>query len=310
MPALINRKLNMGLTVFAVGVSLYQFIVLPVLLLPAHPLWLFSLIPCCLLSNSLWYLMHEAFHRNLHPDARANEAAGRLLAILFGAPYRVVKFGHLMHHRFNGSLVERPDLYDPARLSAAAAARRYYWGLCLGLYVKELLSGVLFCLLPQRFLAVVLSWLIAGDETAARELREAAGAQLAKRETRRAIRVDGLATCVLLAVSVACYGAFWYVVPLILLLRGFLISFANNVPHYGTSTTDVNHALNVRLSRVTSAFYLHFNYHRVHHQDPRLPWTALPEAFERSGETFDVDLASAALRQFGGPRPLGAASGA
>lgn len=310
MTALINRRLNMRLTVFAVGMNLYQFILLPVFFLPAHPLSLLSLFPCCLLSNSLWYLMHEAFHRNLHPDVGTNEAAGRLLSIFFGAPYRVVKFGHLMHHRFNGSPVERPDLYDPARMSAESAALRYYWGLCVGLYVEELLSGVLFCVLPQRFFAVVLSGLLKGDDAAAREMRESAAALLARRETRRAIRADGIATVVLLAASVACYGHFWFVVPLILMLRGFLISLANNIPHYGTANDDVRYALNVRLSRVMSAFYLHFNYHRVHHHDPRLPWTALPEAFQRSGETFDVGLSSAALRQFKGPSPLRAASDA
>ena len=48
---------------------------------------------------------------------------------------------------------------------------------------------------------------------------------------RRAIRGDGVATGILLAFSFACYGAFWYVVLLILLLRGFLISLANNIPH-------------------------------------------------------------------------------
>ena len=302
MSAVINRKLNLALTALAVLVNLNQFILLPVFLLPAHPLWLWSLLPCCLLSNSLWYLMHEAFHQNLHPNTRINEVAGHLLAIFFGAPYYVVKFGHLMHHRFNGALVDRPDLYDPARTRAGAAALRYYGGLCLGLYLEELLSSLL-CLLPQHYRARLLHRLIRGDEASARELRAAADAQLARCATLRGIRLDGLAIGVLLAVSIACYGTFWHVVPLMLLLRGFLISFANNIPHYGTGNDDVYHALNVRLSHVLSFFYLHFNYHRVHHHNPRLPWTALPEAFHRSGETFDAGLVSAALRQLKGPKP-------
>jgi sterol desaturase/sphingolipid hydroxylase (fatty acid hydroxylase superfamily) len=49
---------------------------------------------------------------------------------------------------------------------------------------------------------------------------------------------------------------------------------------------------------------LHFNYHRVHHHDPRLPWTALPGAFRRSDETFDASLLAAAIVQFRGPRPM------
>jgi fatty acid desaturase len=300
-PESINVGLNVALVAFAVLVNVYQFLLLPLFLRPT-PVRLITLIPCIVLSNPLWYLTHESFHGNLHPDPRINETAGRLLSILFGAPYRVLRFGHLMHHRFNGALIDRSDLYDPGKRTILAARAGYFWELCIGLYAAEMVSTLLF-LLPERHIAGALNRLISGDDRATKEIRASALIQLTKREAVRAIRTDGIAAWALLVMSLILYGSFWYVLPLLVIARGFLISFANNIPHYGTSPDDVKYALNIRLSRLASLLYLHFNYHRVHHQDPRLPWTALPTAFRRSGEGFDVSLPAAALAQFKGPIP-------
>ncbi len=59
------------------------------------------------------------------------------------------------------------------------------------------------------------------------------------------------------------------------------------------------------MPRPLEALYLNFNYHRVHHYDPRIPWTALPSAFRASGESFDTPLPSAAFAQLRGPLPRG-----
>jgi fatty acid desaturase len=175
-------------------------------------------------------------------------------------------------------------------------------GIVHRLYVVEMLSVVLFCL-PGSRIEGALGRLIAGEDETAKEIRRSALSQLAKKEAVAAIRTDGAAAWALLVASFLCYGSFWYVVPLLVLARGFLISFANNIPHYGTSPADVKYALNIRLSGPVSIFYLHFNYHRVHHHDPRLPWTSLPVKFRASGEGFDASLPAAAFAQFRGPAP-------
>jgi len=128
----VNVRLNVLLIVAAVLVNVYQFLLLPLLFLPAASVWLITLLPCIVLSNPLWYLTHEAFHGNLHAEPAVNDKAGRLLSVLFGAPYRVIRFGHLMHHRFNGAPIDRPDLFDPEKTSIQAARLRYLWELCIG----------------------------------------------------------------------------------------------------------------------------------------------------------------------------------
>ena len=301
LPA-INVRLNSVLIASAALVNLHQFVLLPAVLLPMSRLWLITLLPCALLSNSLWYLMHEAFHRNLHPDLRVNEAAGRTLSVLFGAPYHVVRFGHLMHHRFNGAPVDRPDLYDARTTTRAASALRYYWGLFAGLYLSELLTCLLF-LLPKALLGRLIGRLAASGDAASREITAFARKQLLNDTVLRSIRIDGLAACAVIAATVVLYGPAWPAILFILLARAFFISFANNLPHYGTSPDDVRYGLNIRLPRPLASLLLNFNYHRVHHHDPLLPWTALPPAFRSSGDSFDAPLFDAAIAQFRGPIP-------
>jgi fatty acid desaturase len=82
-----------------------------------------TLVPLALASNPLWSLIHETIHDSFDPGARVNRAAGRALAIAFGSPWRILRTGHLLHHRFNRTALDRPDEFDPARASPARAAR-------------------------------------------------------------------------------------------------------------------------------------------------------------------------------------------
>ena len=95
-------------------VGIYQFWVLPVWLLPMDLRWGYTLIPIALLNNTYWALVHDTFHGSFSPSARANVAAGRVLAILFGAPFHLLRLGHLLHHGFNRTERETIEVYDDA----------------------------------------------------------------------------------------------------------------------------------------------------------------------------------------------------
>ena len=56
----------------------------------------------------------SAIHGVLLPGRAANERLARLLAILFGVPFRAVRFAHLRHHRYNRTPWGREEIYDPA----------------------------------------------------------------------------------------------------------------------------------------------------------------------------------------------------
>ena len=95
--------------------------------------------------------------RPLPPRRGVNEAAGRVLAILFLAPFDGLRFGHLSHHALNARPSERPEFYDPAKRSGLRAAAAFYARLLGGVYLLEVASGPLG-LLPRRMLRPIVRW--------------------------------------------------------------------------------------------------------------------------------------------------------
>ena len=69
--------LNCALALFYLAVNVYQFTLLPWLLLPTARSWSWTLLPLALLSNPFWSLLHEAIHDLLHRNRRVNGFIGR-----------------------------------------------------------------------------------------------------------------------------------------------------------------------------------------------------------------------------------------
>ena len=63
-----------------------------------------------IVMNSVYATIHEAEHRMLFDDRRLNDGAGVLLALLFPAPFHLLRQGHLGHHLRNRSDDEAFDL--------------------------------------------------------------------------------------------------------------------------------------------------------------------------------------------------------
>ena len=63
--------------------------------------WQVGLLSCgfAIVGNSIYAIVHEAEHGLLHPDHRVNELLGAGMALLFPAPYHLIRQGHLGHHR-------------------------------------------------------------------------------------------------------------------------------------------------------------------------------------------------------------------
>lgn len=299
---------NAAVATILLGLNALMFVIVPLVLVPSSAWWLLVLLPCALATNSMWFLAHEAFHANLMPGKRLNEILGRALCVCLFVPFVVVRFGHLQHHRFNGALVDRPDLYDANRTWPPLAWIGYYFQLMGGFYLQEALSFLVF-LLPARLIPkAVRAGLSAHDEGSAR-IRDLAATTFAKPEIMRAARVDFVLALALHGLALWLYGPWWWAFALAVALRAFLVSFANNLPHYGTGTADVKYALNLRLPRVVNFLLLNFYCHRVHHHDPRIPWTRLPRVMREQGMEFDVGYMQAARAQFKGPIALNALNG-
>jgi fatty acid desaturase len=296
----IPHQINYSLAALHISLNLFQLFILPLFLLPRNVWWGVCIIPIAALNNPFWALIHEAIHDLLSHNPRVNLALGRALSIVFGSPFHVLRLTHLSHHKFNRSPLEKgTEIYNPREVSRLAAGVKYYVYIVCGLYLLEVSSTLLFFLPANMF------------ERMRKRVTEKGNAQekwLANKfsDTKRLreIRVDGIAICLIFALSALCYQEHWRLLVGLLLARTLLISVMDNVYHYGTLLNVTISGHNLSLPRIFSALILHFNLHRVHHTHPQIPWNSLPEAFALQSDKFDRSLWTAVLQQFFGPVPL------
>lgn len=300
----IPVPLNLALAAGFLAANAWLWIGLP-LLLPKLPTLGWSLLLVVLATTSYWSLLHEGIHAVLHPNRRVNDALSRLLAVGFPAPFAVLRFGHLKHHQFNRTAIDRSEVYDGSKNRRWRAALGYYPQLLIGLYVSEVAALLLVWLPPALLLWLARRW---PAEPGLPPLAQSIDKQLLRPGALRGMRVDSAASLVLIALGVWLYGPHGWMLLLALLGRGVLISLTDNAYHYATPLHtpggDVRHARNLRLPRPASALILHFNYHAVHHRYPALPWSALPAAAQADELHGAPSYVAALLAQLRGPIAL------
>lgn len=304
----IPAKTNLALTALCVAASLHVLFVVPLILLPIADAFALTLIPSVLMTTTNWAIMHEAFHDKLHTRRRVNNAAGRALGWLYGAPFIVLRFGHLVHHRLDGTAMERSEAYDPARTGRFLAALIYYPRLFFGMYAVAQIGTLLF-FLPRPILTPLVRGIFFGGNAEAGNVPDLAVRRLVTDGSLWQMRLDGALALAVTGLGFAAYGAHWPLLALVLIARGFLISFHDNAYHYGAplkvDTSDSRSSYDLRLPDAMSRLILNFNLHGVHHRYPALPWPALPFAFASRGEPYDGALLPAAARQLRGPVATG-----
>lgn len=293
--------MNLLLAAALSGANLWLYFGAP-LLARVHHAWLWTAAPAAVTTQMLWALLHEGFHGGLARDPRINDSAGRLLAILFGAPFRLLRFGHLVHHALNGRPGDRWDTYDPERSRPAAARIGYYVRLLCGLYLSEVASCLL-ALMPRFLLEPVVrrafyQGTLEIDGTAERAVRH-----LLRPAALAELRLDGALVLLLLAASFAAYGSLWSVLAASLGVRALVVSLFDNAFHYGAPMGETRQGYNARPPLGLSVLFLNANYHGVHHNAPDLGWRDLPRRFAADGRPYDRNVLACLARQFAGPAP-------
>lgn len=294
IPVLLNLALAAGHAL----VNLYQFFVLPLLLLPASPWWALTLFPLAALNNPFWSLIHEAIHEMFQPSRHVNRAAGRALSVFFGAPFLVLRLSHLLHHKLNRAPIEGTELFDPAKTSRSRAFVGYFSQILGGLYLLEVFSPWMF-FLPKSLLRRLERRYFRGEDLAGRLMKG-----LMRDEAVREMRVDGSVILAWVFLSALSYGTYWPWLAAALAARAFLVSFLDNVYHYATPVNDLFYARNLYLPAVLSGALLNFNLHGIHHRNPAIPWIHLRGAFRGGAGKYEGNYFSAAAAQLGGPIPL------
>ncbi len=255
-----------------IGINLFQFIGVP--LLP--PSWAWTLIPIAFTSNTLWALIHEAIHGNL------SRGFGQVLSCLFGSSFSFLKSGHLTHHVLNRT-EEQLEVLKPGE-SLWKARLRYYFFLCGGLYLVELL-------LPTALAIKIWSRTSSINQ-------DKFTFEVFKRSEKliRPITLEAIALVLFLGASATLYGKRWWLLLAILSARGFFISWLDYIYHYGNPVGNPLAANNLKLPSLLKLGILNFNLHKDHHKSPSTPW------FKLNGG-YDGSYLKAAINVWKGPIP-------
>ncbi|WP_200873888.1 fatty acid desaturase family protein [Dyella japonica] len=296
----IDLRANVALLGLIATAIVMQFVAWPFLLRQWGVATLWIAVPLALLTPTHWGLIHESIHGQLWPQRRLNEWAGRALAIAFALPYDAVRFGHLMHHRFTREPYDQPDVHHGGTPRALARIG-YYAHLLGGLYLGELVLP-LVTFLPTSWVCKLVARKLPGDDPVSRDVRRLFLGFAGNQDRRSRMRRDWMASIVLHACAFYYYGAWWPALVITMLLRGMWLSVADNLPHYDVMLDEPDRARNFRVPAVWRPVLMNHHLHRLHHQHPTLPWTALPAiaAADDGASAADAAYFRSALRQFRG----------
>ena len=289
-------RVSVLLVGFAAAALILQLFVLPLWLLPVDVAWGWLLVPLALLTTPLWSVIHESVHGTLLRDRAWNDRCGRVLAVGYGAPFALLKTGHLLHHRFSRTVRERTEVYDPATTTWRAVAPGYFARLFGGLYLAEVAS-IGLAVAPRAAWQRLARRLEAPDTVAGILLDRVSGRPL------RQFRADAAAVVVVHAASAGAFGRHAWMLGAAVLARAVLISVADNAYHYDTELDAPLEAMNLRLPGPLEWFVLAFNLHSVHHRHPGVRWHDLRATFRADGDRFHLGWFTAVSRQVRGPIP-------
>ena len=301
----IPKITNLTLAGLHCCISLFQFFVLPIYLLPRSPRWGVVLVACALTTTPLWALLHEAIHGVFNASGWVNGTVGRLLAICFGSPFHVLRLTHLSHHKFNRASTEKgTEIYDSLKVSRLRASVNYFFYIFCGLYWLEVASIFIFFVPPSVFHRMRRRLFDQGNPQ--EEAPPALG--VVRDETLvRQTHIDGLVICLILSFSAYCFGRHWLMFAALLMGRTLLVSLHDNVYHYGTPVGVAVSGHNLFMPKFFATLVLNFNLHRIHHRHPNVPWIELPDYFARQSETYDQNFLIALVNQLCGPIPISTA---
>lgn len=292
-PKSIPSGLNCLLCVIFTAIILLELFIVPSLASQYSYATAFLILLLIPINLPLWALIHEAIHKNLCFGRRVNEVLGRILCVLFGIPFSILRFGHLMHHQFNREW--ESEIFDET-YNPITATIMHYSKMLGGLYFSEVAATYILALLPADTSKKLLALIFSDSRHV-----ESATRVLLKPDNLLCIRQDCLAISLLYTAAFLTYGAHWPLVLVIICGRAFIISLMDNAYHYGTPADNSVPAKELEAPPYLRLFLLNFNHHLTHHKNPTLPWIRLAHAHAHDGRPYSQTLKTAILEQFRGP---------
>lgn len=243
-----------------------------------------------IVGNSIYSSIHEAEHGMLHPKRTVNDFLGALMALLFPAPYHLIRQGHLGHHRRNRTDEEAFDLYfdgDHAwwrKLILYGIISGFYWWLVVLSNIAVLIAPFAF---KRRFF----------------EFDRPSAAFMDALNPRYfwLIQLEAVAAIVLHGMIVYVLDIPLWKYAFVYFGFGFAWSAMQYVHHFETQRDVLNGARNLRFISWIDWIWMHHNWHLAHHQRPNVPWLYLPVLAEVESDNRE-SLVWHYLRMWRGPR--------
>lgn len=242
------------------------------------------------LMNSVYAVIHEAEHRMLFPDLRANDAAGMFMALFFPAPFHLLRQGHLGHHLRNRSDDEAFDLYFDGEHPA------WKW-----LQLYGILTGFYWLVAVLANIVVLACPFVLRKENFEFDRPSAAFMDALNPRYNTVIRIEAITILALHAGIVAGFGI--PVVNYAVMYAGFGLSWSGMqyVHHFGTTRHVLEGARNLWIWAPLDVVWLNHNWHLTHHKHPTVPWIHLPALGRRENPTRGF-LPAYYVRMWRGPR--------
>lgn len=217
------------------------------------------------LGNSIYAVVHEAEHRMLHPRREVNDLLGAAMALLFPAPYHLIRQGHIGHHQRNRSDDEAFDLYFDGE--NVFLRRLQLYGIITGAYwFMVALANVLVLVTPFLFKRKHFEF----------NRPSAAMMESLNPDHWGLIRLEALLAILLHVGIVVALGIPVLNYLIVYFGFGFSWSAMQYVHHYGTERHVLLGSRNLWIFAPLDWVWLHHNWHRTHHRHPTVPWIYLP----------------------------------
>jgi fatty acid desaturase len=242
------------------------------------------------LMVSVYSILHEAEHGVLFTQRTANVVGGVVAALFFGAPFHLLRQGHIGHHLRNRSDDEAFDLWFDGE---SPVWKWMQWlGVLTGLFYFTILMGNIVVLLFPFILK--RRWF--GFDRPSAAFMDALNPQY-----QLAVKLEACGVLVMHGLIVWLMGIPLMNYVLLYAAFGFLWSGMQYVHHYATERHITRGARNLRIVWFLDKLWLNHNWHRVHHEHPTVSWIHLEKMGKEAGDDRRF-LPWVYLRMWSGPR--------
>lgn len=156
---------------------------------------------------------------------------------------------------------------------------------------------VILSVLPEKMFLKIMA---GGEITGGAEVQAAASRYFFIKKNANYIRMDLLAIILLYAGAFMIYGKNYGILLAFIICRSLLISFMDNIYHYGTKADNSQAGKNLVLPKLTERLFLNSNYHGTHHYNPQIAWCYLPKIHKEQGRDYDGKFFKEGFKQFKG----------